>query len=680
MFLNQLKKNNLKIWLEAQTSPTLTGLPNWKVIFIPIITLWSGFVTLVVLQISGTSSGIAWQVLQGTTDPRLISGVPRGIRSDEWLVQQGWVVSQIVHGFPAINPHFPGGMDMTVFNDLPTWDWATIFRPHTWGYLLLTPDSGISWYWWLPAVLLISAIYLFGITIAPNKVFVSILVAGATYCSPFIQWWYQPTTILCTAWVFVVLSAIIWSLKSNSKFEKILWATITGYFSVMVALEIYVPFIVPGILIVMFCGLGIIFSFWNKYRKPAENIKELVINLFPLSAAAITSLIVLIIWMINRQQTIQLILNTSYPGQRVVLSGSGISDPNVRPASLFGAPWSSLFKAVEGTPFGTNSSEASSAFPIALIAAPALLLAIVMIWKKYRTIEWPLVFTLAITTIFVAFLYLPHWDFIAKWFGLSQVPAARLKIAFVMLLPIFVFYIIDISERYKFKKVWLLPSVVISTSAVVFIPIVVRLYEKTDYWNLLDGTWVISLFFVVLGTAMLFIRGASLLATSLIFIAAFVSVWGVNPVYKGLYNLNETSIGKEVVDLNEDQAGIWIGVGSWVTADILTQLPVQSLSGVQTYPIQGMWNQLDPAHTFENEWNRLGHTRWSVSKGPLEVSNPQADVISVEFNPCERPVNNYASYILSDHSLANAADCITLQQMVNEGNMKFWVYTINDMN
>ena len=84
-----------------------------------------------------------WQLYGSGTDPELLSCGPRAVRSDEWLTFGSWVVSQSSQGFPSINQDFPGGMDFTV-HDLPSWDWAIVFRAHTVGFMLLGLDHGMA--------------------------------------------------------------------------------------------------------------------------------------------------------------------------------------------------------------------------------------------------------------------------------------------------------------------------------------------------------------------------------------------------------------------------------------------------------------------------------------------------------------------------------------------------------
>lgn len=672
--MNEIR--SLTNWYSAKVRPLNSGLPNFWVIFLPPIIALFTTTLLIAFQLSGTSSGVTWQAFQETIDPRLISGEPRGIRSDEWLVQQAWVISQFMNGFPASSPHFPSGMDMTVFNDLPVWEWSTLFRPHVWGYLVFGLDTGVAWYWWVPALALFVFLYLFLISLIPNRPITATLIASSTLASPFIQWWYQPTTIWSIAWIFLALASISWTLRTHSIRFKILWATLFSYFSITLALEIYVPFIVPSILIVAICGVGLIMS--NEVANNSKNrpFWEKCRTLLPMLLGALFALGVITLWAVTRVSTIKAILNTAYPGQRTILTGSGLLDPSSRFVSLFGAPWSSTFKYAGSGPFGPNASEASSAFPVAILLLPALLLITVMTISKFRKIEWFSISVIVATVLFLCFLYLPGWDLLAKYLGLYLVPTARAKIAFVSLMPLSIVAILVLTNKRMAVNRWLLSLITLISAAVVFLPLVIALKSKPEIWNTLDKSWIPALTLLALSCVFLYFKKLITVSMALLLACTLFATWGTNPLYKGVYNLNSSNIGRTVSSINSKDPGIWIGVGSWVSAQILTEVPVTSLSGVQTYPVEGIWAALDPSGKYETEWNRLGHTRFSVKKGPVEISNPQPDVISVSFDPC-RMSSRFSGtvYILSELELES--DCLALDSETNEPKLHFWIYQIN---
>ncbi|MET0864202.1 MAG: hypothetical protein ABWZ98_07690, partial [Nakamurella sp.] len=208
--------------------PRSTGLPNWLVLcWFPLLLLLL-LLAFVAFGISGSSTGNWWGYFESGTDPSLLRGTPRPIRSDEWLVQSSWVVSQIQQGFPVFNGTFPGGMDATVQNDLPVWEWSSLFRPHVVGFLLLPLDQGMAIRWWLPGLSLIAAAYVLLVTLLPRRPITSAALATVFFLSPLIQWWFLPTTIWPPTWAFLAMAAVIWALRDPRSWVRILFAAGTG--------------------------------------------------------------------------------------------------------------------------------------------------------------------------------------------------------------------------------------------------------------------------------------------------------------------------------------------------------------------------------------------------------------------------------------------------------------------
>ena len=64
---------------------------------------------LVAFGINGSSMGLLYSAMFGGRDPGLLRGVPRAIRSDEWLVVAPLTVSQVEEGLPYKSGLFPAG-------------------------------------------------------------------------------------------------------------------------------------------------------------------------------------------------------------------------------------------------------------------------------------------------------------------------------------------------------------------------------------------------------------------------------------------------------------------------------------------------------------------------------------------------------------------------------------------
>ena len=235
--------------IQDLVQPSPTGLPTWKVLSAFPLLLLLIFLILVAFGISGSSTGNWWPTFENGPDPSLIAGSPKAVRSDEWLVQSSWVISQVQQGFPLFNGTFPGGMDASVQNDLPVWDWSSLFRPHVIGFLLVPLDQGMAVRWWLPGLSLIAAAYVLFVTLMPRRPVASAVLAVVFFLSPLIQWWFLPTTIWPPTWAFLAIAAVIWSLKDPRRWVRIVFAVLVGYLAVTMALGIYAPFIVPSVLV-----------------------------------------------------------------------------------------------------------------------------------------------------------------------------------------------------------------------------------------------------------------------------------------------------------------------------------------------------------------------------------------------------------------------------------------------
>lgn len=659
----------------AKTSDRSRPITRMIAFWAPPLIALVFFVVLLTLGISGTSSGMNWYFIHGGPDPRLLSGLPRTIRSDEWMVQQSWVVSQWIQGFPISNVHFPGGIDMTVFNDLPVWDWSTIFRPHTWGYLVLGIANGIAWYWWFPALAVFVSGYLLVVSLLPRNIVLGILLPVITLLSPFVQWWYQPTTLWAFAWTYTAITCFLWVIKSSSKKIRLICSVIFAYISILFAFEIYVPFIVPAILIFVSTGIGILLEVPKEQLNVKQRITNLARKIMPLVISASAALVIISFWVFTRLNTLQLILNTVYPGQRNIATGQGLFDPNANYVSLFSGIWSNALKGTDlPTVLGTNPSEASSSLPIVVLMIPVSVGLVAYVYLKFNKIDWPLFLNLTVTVIFLAFLYVPGWDFISKLFLLDLVPPARLKIGLAIQIPITLVLIVrTLSAKNSRIQYWCAITTAVISLAVIT-PIVISFHEKPETWMQMGSVWKLALPLFVIGLSIFLIQKFRYLGLSLLFISSMLVSWGVNPIYVGTYNLYETKVAKTIDDINLTSPGIWVGIGGYSPDVLLTQSAVQSYSGVQNYPIYGIWNEIDPNHVFETKWNRLGHIRWDISQESFSIANPQPDVIEVKWNPCKLDKRINVKYLLSDSIIPEGFECLTLITSVPEGQSTFYIY------
>lgn len=650
--------------------PAVTGLPTWRVMawFPAIVAL--GALVLIALGISGTSSGAYWLEFGEGVDPDAVLGGPRLIRSDEWLVNQSWIISQAQQGYPSVNGTFPGGMDATVGMELPAWDWATLFRPHLWGHLLFGPEYGTAWQWWIPALGLVAGSYLFVVTVLPRRPMTAALIACAVYFSPIFQWWFGPNALWPTAWALLATTATIWMLREPRLWVRVAWAVVVGWLAVTAALGLYVPFLVPPVLIflALFVGLVIGERPWGRERG-GRTVRALA----PLLIAGLAALAVVLVWVATRLPSFAAIGSTVYPGARSDPSGQLLKeDPTL--LGLFGAPFGQSFATVGGpTVLGPNPSEAATAIVLAVFVLPGFVYLLVRSWRRERRLDGLDVGAVAILLVLIAFLLIPGWDPLARLLLLDRVPVSRFRVGFAALLPVFFALVVRQIDRLPPPRSWI-PAV--STAAGVVVVTVVLYLELVEISpEVLDAAilWPVAALAIAAGCGLIFLPRCAPAAAGALLVASLVIGAAVNPFYRGVYDLNDTEIGEAIHAV--DDGGAWVGVGSYLMMALVMQTGVDGYNGVQMYPPEETWDDIDPDHSDEWVWNRLAHVRWTWGEGEPQFTAPQRDQILGGFDACSDFAQNHVSFVVSDETPPSSA-CLEELDDVEQGRTDVQIYRI----
>ena len=647
--------------------PAPTGLPGWKVLcWFPLLLLLV-FLLFVAFGISGSSTGSWWSTFGTGTDPNLLLGVPRAIRTDEWLVQSSWIVSQVHQGFPLINGTFPGGMDASVQNDLPVWDWSSLFRPHVVGFLVLPLDQGMAVRWWLPGLSLIAAAYLLLVTLMPRRPLTAAVLAVVFFLSPLIQWWFLPTTIWPPTWAFVAMTAVVWSLKDPRPWVRIVFAVATGYLAVTMALGIYAPFIVPSVLVfgVFFVGV-----FIQRSRPGALGLRTAVRRMVPLVVAGAAAAVVLVLWVLTRRSTISALLGTVYPGQRLESTGQ-LSFDGLN--ALLAGPFDESLKTAAGGALGPNSSEAATPLLIGLFLLIPLLWIVIRDWRADRYLHWTMIACLAATALVLLFLLIPGWDWLAQLILIDRTTVARSRMALAILSILSIALLIRRLDRGDLALPWSVSWTATGVAAGSLVLVWATLRSTSDPGLLYSTGWrILSILFVL--SVLLFTRRRVVLGVLSMAIVAVVVGGAVNPFYRGVFDLNDTAIGTQVTQINAANPGSWVGIGGFAPSALLVQTGVQAYNGVQTYPPGLMWQQIDPTGQYENDWNRLANVSWTPGIGEPVPTVPVRDQIQVTFDSCSSFAQTNVRYVLTDKPLEQA--CLNQLTEVTEGPTQFFVYQV----
>jgi hypothetical protein len=619
-------------------------LPTLRLLFLfPALLLVIG-VVLVTLGVNGSSSGAFFDDVHEGRDPSLLLGHPQEVRSDEWNVGTVWTIAQLQQGLPERTATIPGGMDASLPYDLPTREWSVAFRPHLLGYVFLDVDNGTAWRWWSMGFALMAAAYGFVLTILPRRPVVAAALSIAFFLSPFFQWWYQSSTLWPVTWALVVLTAIVWCVRSPSPTARWLWAALVAYLTAVMAMGIYLPFIVPVVIVVLFFGVGVVVE----RLRASQPVSEVAARILPVFVGGIAGAAVTAVWLWGRRDTVAAFLGTVYPGERRTPTGSGGVLSFTR---ALGSSFSDSLENIDGF-LGLNSSEASTFVFVGVFLLPMVAW---VVWQGRRDgthVRWSLVALAAVMVLFAAFVLVPGWDGIAKLLLLDQTTAERVKIGAGLAsfaIVVVLIQALDDAPRFAARRwasvgtvLFLLVQVAIAGAVVVVLG-PDKLWRGAPLWPVIAAVTAASIF--------LFARRRVALATCALLIVSLVGGLDVNPLYVGVLDLRETPASRAVVAMDAARPGTWIGLGGLLAPATVIESGVRAYNGTQGAPSTAMWRQIDPDGDQEAEWNRIGGLRWTPAPGEPTVSNPAPDQILVTFDACSGFAQDHVDYLLSSERI-----------------------------
>ncbi|MBT9608405.1 hypothetical protein [Microbacterium sp.] len=657
--------------------PRTDGLPNAKVVGIPLGFLAAVLVLFVALGLTGSSTGVVHGLISETEDPALIAGEPAPIRSDEWFVQTSWVISQVEQGLPPRNETFPGGMDATVQNDLPTTDWSTALRPHLLGFFVLPLDQAMAMKWWLPGFAVIAAGYLLAVVLMPRRPLAAAALAVGFFFSPFFQWWYLSTTLYPAAWAFLVMATAVWCLKSRRRRGAWILAGLTAWTTAAMAVGVYAPFIVPVVLVAAAFVIGLVLT-----HRDGSRLRERVTRIVPLLAAGLVAAVVMVVWLLTRWSTIEGFTSTVYPGERLQEVGhAGTSEL----AQLFAGFLSFDLGRTTGAPFAMNAPEASTFFLPGLFLVVAIVWALVALWRTDRRVDGTAVALLASGVVMVAFLVIPGWDPIAHLFFLDRTTYGRIRIGFgvlsFVLVPLTARLLDDVRSAGGRRAPWWVPLSAMALVALSFVFVLWRIgremglqayFADMSRSALLLGAVLALLCVLSVGA---FARGWAGIGAAMFLIVSVVSSLGVNPLYRGVLDLRETATVRTVQERDAQDPGTWVGITSTsLPTMMLLESGVTALNGFQGAPSREMWSEIDPTGAAEEEWNRLGMVSWVLGEGDPAPRNPYPDQVQMTFDACAPFAREHVTWVLSE--VAIDSPCVVLSDTVQEGPSSFRIYEV----
>lgn len=544
-------------------------------------------------------------------------GPAQPIRSDEYLTETPIALGQIAaaeafQSNPLAEPpgflhQIPSGPTTSV-----TFFEGSLTRLAPW-----IPDEMLfAARWWLATLLLVIFAPLWFREITGRARF-GYLCAALIFFAPSNTWWsYRPVTIL--GFVFAgsyLVFPIMRHLQARRRTKAALLALTAGVLLARVPGN-YQPFaIVAGLPVIVTTAVTLFL------KEIPTRVKVIAVALVGGSSLIFAAGLVAENW-----PSLQAALHTVYPGVR------RSTGEHLSVWQLLSAPALGVLAAARQTD-GTNASEFSSAFTVALAWAGVLAIT----WK--RGTERPYrfgVFTMAaFATFWLAWSTVDWGRFGVKLPIANLVPANR---AGAMLGIIASILICLVLAQWQPPRSWWLP--IAAGVAVALLSAWGGISLGNAHYPGLSATAVWLSAFATGACVMLISKFPNHNLPLLLTFGALVYVsFRVNPIVVGLGDLRASSTAKAMLGAGSEarDSGTYWASESGPFDSLMLATGVPSLSSRQQLgPNIAEWEKLDPTHAYEDTWNRGGtYIRFSwTNSDKLSFELVAADNFVISVSPC----------------------------------------------
>lgn len=537
----------------------------------------------------------------GVEDKSLLFGIPRSIRSDEWAVTTPFIFSQSFNNFKYFSDILRGGTSTDAFSiyGLPVFNIAELFRPFHIGYLVLGLERGLSFFWVSRFIILFLVSFEFLMIFTNKNKRLSVIGSFLISLSPMVQWWFA-TNGTAEIFIFGMLALVLlYKYMNTNNFKKrILYLALAVICAGGYILVLYPASQIPMFFVFLALAIYIIVANINNCKISRKDIVSILI--------AILFFLLLLTYIINTSwESIQAVLNTVYPGNRIKEGGGSFRTYISYIDNIF-LPYKQeglvTHQAKEAVMFGL--------FPMGII------LTIFSIIKN-KKIDLPILFLMIPYVIITAFCmfkipFLPQLTLLSY----SSSSRAIMAVGFIDILVLL--RSLSITTESMKTRFALLTSFVCSLTLVL----ICKTLNPNYVGKILSVFLFIMcmyLFFFVLQYhtkygKILFVLG--IIPTMLI--AGFT----VNPINSGIDMVFDSPILKAVQNINEEKNGVWLAESlSFPCANYLGMSGAPVINATNIYPNMELWKSLDKENKYEDIYNRYAHVYMELVENENQITD-----------------------------------------------------------
>jgi len=628
----------------------------------------------VLFELSQSSIAVWSNILQSTDDTGVLFGIPRGIRSDEYICSTLYSLSQDFNGYDPLSYFIRGTQtDVQLVYNAPCYGLISVFRPYVWGYLAFGFTKGLAFLWALRWSALLLASYELGKIITNNDKPLACAFALFVTFSPIVAWW--GTFEVVTYGILLVVSLHRF-LRTPKIAFRCLYAVAIAWLCGCYLFTLYPAWMVPFFYVFALMGIWSCLDYY-KNRKEIRSGFRLRETLLFIPFVLIVAYLVYVVFS-NSSEALALTSNTVYPGKRFETGGGY--------ASGLLSYTGTLFFSLEEISY-LNVCELSTYFTLFPIGF--LLAGYVSIRCKDK-----LCILIAILELFmIVYVCFGFPDVLALVSLFSHSTALRMIFALGFCEIVLLFRSCSIlrqrallqdglPSKKKSVRAWMLPLCAVLVALVL---VVLTGIALPDYGRMMFRILAfICLFAMVLTIECILAYPDKRVFSFCFAVAALccVAIPGmtVNPVQQGAGIVADNDLVELVNQINADNPAdgqdVTIVDGEWYYANLLAANGIETLNSTNAYPNFKTWKIIDPEGKYEEAYNRYAHVTVELVEDSSYFELKQPDLIKLYLSVSDLSKLN-VKYVVSQRDLQQSDNPLLNLSVVLLGQRgSFYVYEV----
>ena len=627
-------------------------------------------IAAVTFEISGSSIGF-WNkyIGDGESDDGILTGIPREIRSDEWAVSTPFKFSQYYNHngeYPFFSETLRGmKTDTGIVGGLPSWNIITIFRPFEWGFLFLGNAKGLSFFWFSRLLALILVSFELALLFTNKNNLLSILFSIIVTFSPAIQWWYS--TPIVEILIFGQLALLIFNKYFREKifYKKILYSLILimcigGYAAVL-----YPAWQIPLFYVFLALFFGLIKTNYKVFSFCAK--QDLILIFFGILVFAACSIMLYT----QSAETIRLVMNTVYPGKRVMFGGGEVT-------GLFNYASNILFPITDSN-LSQNVCEMSSFFTFFPFA---ILLSLYLIFLIKGRKDFLLIALLSVEVFLICYVCFPFPKIVAQILFLSHSTASRAIIgvgfadSLLLIRGLSVFF----EKKNKQDSLPTKPSIhFLSLLITIILSVIVFTICSTGTGQYLKGVKGAIVFSIVLigffFCTRIYKKNGFFSLTMYFSLLLILSGSIINPIQKGTDVIYKNPVTIQIKQITDQDNGLWlVSDSSWIYGNLPIMAGAPTINSTNMYPSIERWWIIDRNHQFEATYNRYAHISVELTNNETEFILLYSDNFKLLLNFMDIPKLN-VRFLLTNSHYEGTISGVTFIELYHD--TKFNIYELS---